>query len=128
MFAEVYSLAAVLVAALVAAKTVELLRQDDQYKVARLAFERLFVSALAQGGLKDPPWQRCEVQGQQLSAAQVAANQHRDHRLIPQLARGPTGFVLLTKPPANVVIIPAEETLRTLAGVRRRAYCRPLRW
>lgn len=42
------------VAALVAAKATELLKQDDQYDVARLAFERLYVSALVQAAAKDP--------------------------------------------------------------------------
>jgi hypothetical protein len=31
---------------------------------------------------------RLEAQGQQLGSAQAAANQHRDHRVIPHLARG----------------------------------------
>ncbi|MBA3405872.1 MAG: hypothetical protein H0U13_14525 [Gemmatimonadaceae bacterium] len=41
------------VAALVASKVIELLKQDDQYDVARLAFERLYVSALVQAAAKD---------------------------------------------------------------------------
>ena len=51
---------------------------------------------------------RLEAQGQQLGSGQAAADQHRDHRVIPQLARG-RGHRALEEPAALLSRQPVSE-------------------